>query len=71
MTLRELLDVLSAEEKRSLAAAAQTEYIYLFQLAAGARTPSPKLARRLVEADNRLTLAELRPDIWGQAEAVR
>ena len=69
MTLRELLDVLTPEEKRSLAARAQTEYIYLFQLAAGARTPSPKLAKRLVEADSRLTLPELRPDIWGEKVA--
>jgi hypothetical protein len=66
MTLRELLDVLSPAEKKALAERARTEYIYLFQMAAGARQPSPKLARRLVDADPRLTLADLRPDIWGE-----
>lgn len=69
MTLRELLPILTAAEKRSLAAAAGTQYIYLFQMAAGARQPSPKLARRLVEADPRLKLADLRPDLWGERVA--
>jgi hypothetical protein len=66
MTLRELLDVLTHEEKVALAEKAETTYIYLFQMAAGARSPSPKLARKLAAADSRLKLADLRPDIWGR-----
>lgn len=69
MNLRELMDVLTYEEKLELARKADTGYYYLFHMAAGARLPSPRLARKLVEADNRLTLAELRPDIWGDQVA--
>lgn len=69
MTLRDLLPLLTAAEKRSLATSAGTQYIYLFQMAAGARQPSPKLARRLVAADARLTLPDLRPDLWGEQVA--
>jgi hypothetical protein len=65
MNLRQLLDVLSADEKVALAEAAGTERVYLHQLADGHRNPSPRLAQRLVKCDSRLTLAELRPDVWG------
>ena len=69
MRLRELLPLLTAAEKRGLAARAGTQYFYLFQMAAGARSPSPALARRLVEAEPRLTLEGLRPDIWSREAA--
>lgn len=73
MTLKELMKVLTHEEKHSLARRAETDYIYLFQCAGtgpNSRRPSPALAKRLVAADPRLTLAELRPDIWGDEPAL-
>lgn len=70
MNLRELLDVLTPAEKVAFAERVGTSYVYLFQMAGSGvakRRPSPKLARRLVQVEPRLTLAELRPDIWGKA----
>ena len=65
MNLAELFAVLTAEEKRTLAAKVDANLVYLFQIAGGDRNPSPKLAQRLAAADSRLTLEALRPDVWG------
>jgi len=64
MNMRNLLNELSFAEKLAFAERAGTQYFYLFQIAGGQRSPSPKLCRRLVAADPRLTVGELRPDIW-------
>ncbi len=42
-----------------LAEAAKTDPKYLYHCATGRRTPSPSLARRLVQADSRLTLDDI------------
>jgi hypothetical protein len=53
-----------------VARAAGTNYVYFSQIAYGHRKPSPNLARRLVEASGaKLTLAGLRPDLWGEGGA--
>ena len=64
MKLSDLLPTMTPAERETLAAAAGTAPVYLWQIAKGLRSPSPKLARRLVEVEPRLTLAGLRPDIW-------
>jgi hypothetical protein len=64
MNLRDLLRSMSADQKREFAAAIGVSADYLPLLSGGHRNPSPALARRCVEVDSRLTLHELRPDIW-------
>lgn len=56
---------LTSSERRELADKAGTDAVYLWQCGTGRRRPSPALSKKLVAIDNRLTLAELRPDIWG------
>lgn len=51
----------------ALAKKANTSPSYLSQCAGGHRKPSPSLAKKLVAADARLTLASLRPDVYGRA----
>lgn len=65
MNLRDLLNILTPAEKVELAKRAETQHVYLIQCASGFRKPSPALCQRLVAADSRLTLAELRPDVYG------
>lgn len=49
---------------RRLAELVHTPHDYLYQLATGRGSPGPKMVRKLVEADPRLTRSELRPDLW-------
>lgn len=66
------LSDLSTEERKRLAEKIGSSPKYIDQLAyetpcskTGApRRPSVALARLLVEADRRLTLSDLRPDVW-------
>jgi DNA-binding transcriptional regulator YdaS (Cro superfamily) len=64
MNLQQLLKALPHGQGKQFAARVGTSYPYLYQVAHGIRTPSPDFCKRLVAADERLTLAELRPDIW-------
>ena len=57
-----LLDVYEAEGRQGLvrlAKKAGTSAKYLYHCATGRREPSPRMARRLVAADSRLTLEAL------------
>lgn len=68
MNLREAWASMSPERKQAFAKACGTSYTYISQCTGtgpGARQPSVKLCRRMVDADPRLTLEELRPDVWG------
>lgn len=65
MDMQTLLRSLEPDGREQLAKSAKTSVGYLYLIAGGHRNPSPKLAKKLVEADPRLTLAELRPDLWG------
>lgn len=74
MTLREfLLERSRADKEVFWARLGRTKrgdrvYIYSFN---GRRRPSPELARAIHAAsDGLITLAELRPDIWGETPAV-
>lgn len=70
MRLRDL----PTKERDALADRVGINRKYLYQVATGAidaktgqpRQPSTNLCRRLVVADPRLTLAEMRPDVWGE-----
>lgn len=73
------LSELTPSERATLAAALGCSPKYLYQVAAGtidAKTGKPRrigseLAIRAVRIEPRLTLGELRPDIWGEVEAER
>jgi DNA-binding transcriptional regulator YdaS (Cro superfamily) len=70
MKLKAYLNSLSLAERRDLAKRAGTTENYLAQLKGQHRTPSTRLCHRLVRASaGRLTLAELRPDIWPRQAA--
>lgn len=64
------LSDLSPQERAELAKKVKKNEVYIYQCSTGFRNPSAKLARNLVAADPRLTLEELRPDIWGVAVEV-
>lgn len=69
MNLREAWASMTPAEKLAFVEQCGTSYTYVSQCTGtgpGARRPSTKLARRMVEADGRLTLAELRPDVWAE-----
>jgi len=69
MDARKFLDEFGKDEAGRVAKAAGSQYVYFTQIASKHRKPSPQLARRLVEAsDGRLTLSELRPDIYPEAQ---
>jgi hypothetical protein len=66
MTLRTYLDKLDGEQLAVFAHDSRTKVAYLAQLKGGHRKPGPALARRLVAASRGgLTLADVRPDLWG------
>lgn len=66
MNLKDFLASLPHGERKAFATRVGTSYPYLYQIAHGLRTPSPEFCRRLIQADDRLTLADLRPDIWDE-----
>ncbi len=68
MDMRTLLRSMREPERQALAAKVDSSVGYLRLIAGGHRRPSTDLAKKLVEADRRLSLAELRPDVWGQPE---
>lgn len=68
MDMRTLLRSMTEPERQVLAAKVDSSVGYLRLIAGGHRRPSTDLAKKLVEADGRLSLAELRPDVWGPHE---
>lgn len=68
MDLLELKAAFGQEAWQALASALGTSVAYISQIAHGHRRASPALARRMVIADKRLTLAKLRPDIYAPVE---
>lgn len=61
---------LTRDERIALAEAVDTSEQYLYQCATGRRQPGIKMCQRLVAADPRLTLQELRPDIWSSSKGM-
>lgn len=57
------------EEREALAEKAGTSVGYLYLIGGRHRRASARLCKALNAADPRLSLAELRPDIWGGAAA--
>lgn len=66
MNMREWLAQADKAERERVARAANTKVSYFGQIAGNHRLPSPVLARALHEAtDGKLSMYELRPDIFG------
>lgn len=64
MDMRTLLRTMTEPEREDFARRADSSLGYLRLIAGGHRRPSTALAKRLVDADGRLSLHELRPDVW-------
>jgi len=65
MDLRTWFLTTKPDERRALAAKIGRSVEYLYLCTRPGRKPGAKLCKDLVEADPRFTLAELRPDLWG------
>lgn len=65
MNLREYFLETKKAKRRELAEAVGTSDDYLYLCSMGKRKPGTALCIRLVAAEPRFTLAELRPDVWG------
>jgi hypothetical protein len=71
MDLRTFFQNTKPAEREAFAAAVGAKVDYLYLCSRGTRKPGPELCKRIVAHDPRFTLAELRPDIWGNGiEAV-
>ncbi|UQV43409.1 hypothetical protein KIV45_15680 [Janthinobacterium lividum] len=58
-------------DRKTLAAAAGTSVAYLYLIGGGHRRAGTKLCQKLVAVEPKLTLCELRPDIWADGHEVR
>lgn len=65
MQFSDLYNQMDAEQKRDLANRAGTSVPVLGHLAKGRRKAGASLGARLKRADNRITDAMLRPDLYG------
>ena len=64
MDMKTFLRQATPAERESLASAVGSSVGYLYLIGGGHRRPGPKLCKALALAESRLTLHELRPDIW-------
>ncbi|MFS2103646.1 hypothetical protein [Ralstonia sp. Ralssp135] len=69
MDLKAYFQATKPQERDALAKDCDTSADYLYLCARGDRRPGPQLAKRLAAAEPRLTLAELRPDLWSDQPA--
>lgn len=64
MDMKTYLRQATPEERRALASAVSSSVGYFYLIAGLHKRPGAKLCHALVNAEPRLTLEELRPDIW-------
>lgn len=64
MDMKTYLQQATPEEREALAVAVKSSVGYFYLIGGGHRRASPSLCKRLVEAEPKLTLPALRPDIW-------
>lgn len=65
MNLRTYFLITPPAEREAFAEAVGAKVNYLYNCSLGKRQPGPALCLRIVARDPRFSLAELRPDIWG------
>ena len=64
MDMKTYLQQATPVERDALAVEVGSSVGYFYLLAGGHRRASPRLCRRLIAAEPKLTLTDLRPDIW-------
>lgn len=64
MNIKNFLQQATPDERETLAKAVESSVGYFYLLAGGHRKPSAGLCKKLVEAEPKLVLSDLRPDIW-------
>jgi len=69
MDMKTFLKQSAPEEREALASSVDSSVGYFYLIAGGHRRPSTDLCKRLVHAEPRLSLAALRPDVWGEKHA--
>jgi hypothetical protein len=69
MDMKTYLQQASPEEREALASEVGSSVGYFYLIAGKHRNPSHGLCQRLVTAEPKLTLSDLRPDIWPPADA--
>ena len=57
-------------DRKTLADVAGTSVAYLYLIGGGHRRAGPELCKKLVAAEPKLTLCDLRPDIWAPSHEV-
>ena len=57
-------------DRKTLADAAGTSVAYLYLIGGGHRRAGPELCKKLVAAEPKLALCDLRPDIWSSSHEV-
>ena len=70
MDMKNYLKQAAPRDRQALADAAGTSVAYLYLIGGRHRRPSTKLCQKLVAAEVKLSLSELRPDVWGVSETV-
>lgn len=64
MDMKTYLKQASPDEREALASAVSSSVGYFYLIGGKHKKPGPNLCQKLVEAEPKLTLSELRPDIW-------
>jgi len=64
MDMKTYLQQATPDEREALAITVKSSVGYFYLIGGGHRRASPKLCKRLVAAEPKLTLSGLRPDIW-------
>jgi hypothetical protein len=66
MDMKSYLRQASEEEREALALSVNSSVGYLYLIAGGHRRPGTDLCKALVASESKLTLHELRPDVWAE-----
>lgn len=64
MDMKNYLKQATPDERETLASLVSSSVGYFYLIGGGHKKPGTGLCQRLVAAEPKLTLAELRPDIW-------
>lgn len=65
MDLKAYFKQTKRQDREAFAKALGVHHDYLYRCSRGTRKPGSELCKEIVKLDSRFTLAELRPDIWG------
>jgi hypothetical protein len=66
MDMKTYLKQATPDEREELAKKVDSSVAYFYQIAGRHKKPGTALCKALVEAEPKLTLHGLRPDVWGE-----